>query len=541
LSQRIRLADPVSGGFTEIVMNNDTGGAQSVEFNGLKRGSYHVRVLLYSLPSAQGSVLGEINDLGSFTASTSVYRTRVQGNAASVVVSPPSATIAVQRSLQLYAVVKDASGDTLFTPPGSFSWLALNGHASVNSEGIVIGETQGQGVIRATDAQSGFQNTAVINVTPIQTTNTKWTVLVYLNAANDLDTFSDLNVNQMERVANNSEVRFIVQWKRVQSLGFGAPWTGTRRYRVTYDNDPNNGWANIQSELIQDLGLGIDMGAKETLRDFINWGMTYYPAERYVVVVWNHGSGWRDEKPIEPTRGVSFDDEFGTYIRTYELAQALDSIDTIDILSWDASLMQMIEVAYEVKDRVDYVVGSEESPPGEGLPYHLVFGPLRDNPNLTTESFLQYFGLGMLQFYGETRAITQSSVRTSQLQNLANAIDALGNQLIATSGTYNTEIVQARQSSEAYGAQYGHVYRDLGHVATRLKTLIAHSGIGSACDAVVAAVQAAVVHNHHNTLRPNATGLSIEFGPATQPYWATYNLLSLSNATSWNDWCQIAP
>lgn len=539
LSQRIQIIDPLTGAFVEFLMNNDTGGPQSHEFAGLKKGSYNVRVRLFSQPNGGGSLLGEINDLGTFTMATSNYRTKVQGAAESVTVSPPNVSIPVQRSVQLYAVVKDASGDSLFVPPGSFSWTALNGHASVNQEGIVVGVSQGIGVIRATDTNSGLQNSAVVNVTPIRTTTTKWTVLVFLNAANDLDVFSDLNVNQMERVANNPEVRFIIQWKRVQSLGYGAPWTGTRRYHVKYDNDPNNNWANVRSELIQDLGGNVDMGAKETLRDFINWGMTYYPAQRYVVVVWNHGSGWRDELPVEPTRGVSFDDQFGTYIRTYELAQALDSIFPIDILSWDASLMQMLEVAYEVKDRVRYVVGSEESPPGEGLPYDLVFGPLRNNPNLATETFLQYFGLGMLQFYGESRPITQSSLRASRMQDIANALNELGNALIANAGTYNLQIIQARNSSEAYGAPY--VYRDLGHVSLRLKTLIPNAGIQNACDGVIAAINSAVVWNHRNSHRPNATGVSIEFGPGTQPYWNTYDLLSLSVATSWNEWCRMSP
>lgn len=540
-SQRIQIIDPLTGTFTEFLMNNLAGGTQSHEFTGLRKGSYNVRVTLFSQPNGGGTVLGEINDLRTFTTASSTYRTKVQGVAASVVVSPSNVSIPVQRSVQLYAVVKDASNDTLFVPPGSFVWTALNGHASVNQEGIVIGVSQGQGVIRATDTNSSLQNSAVVNVTPIQVTTTKWTILVYMNAANDLDTFSDLNVNQMERVANNPQVRFIVQWKRVQALGFGAPWTGTRRYLVKYDNDPNNGWSHVRSELIQDLGGNIDMGAKETLRDFINWGMTYYPAERYVVVVWNHGSGWRDELPVEPTRGVSFDDQFGTYIKTYELAQALDSIFPIDVLSWDASLMQMLEVAYEVKDRVRYVVGSEESPPGEGLPYDLVFGPLRDNPNLGTETFLQHFGLGMLQFYGETRAITQSSLRASQLPNLANALDALGNSLIANAGSYDAQIIQARNTSEAYGAQYGYVYRDLGHLSLRLKTLIPNSSIQNACDGVIAAINSTVVWNHRNSHRPNATGVSIEFGPATQPYWNTYDLLALSVATSWNEWCRMAP
>ena len=49
-------------------------------------------------------------------------------------------------------------------------------------------------------------------------TTTKWPVLVYINAANDLYQFSDLNMNQMEQVAGNNQVRFVVQWKQSTDL-----------------------------------------------------------------------------------------------------------------------------------------------------------------------------------------------------------------------------------------------------------------------------------------------------------------------------------
>ena len=35
-----------------------------------------------------------------------------------------------------------------------------------------------------------------------------------------------------------------------------------------------------------------DMGSADVLTDFVEWGAQHYPAKKYAVVIWNHGSGW---------------------------------------------------------------------------------------------------------------------------------------------------------------------------------------------------------------------------------------------------------
>ncbi len=544
LSQRIRIINPVSGAVTERSMNNDTAGSQSTTFTAIGSGTYKIEIILYSQPNSSGSILGTIKDLITINDSNKTYSSDINNAPISLEVKPNNATIQVQNSIQLYAVLRDNNGIKLFTDNSGITWQALNAQVSVNTDGIAIGQTQGQGQVRATDVGTGLINSAVINVQPFQTTTSKWTILVFMNAANDLDQFSDLNLNQMERAASD-DVRFVVQWKRVQALGFGAPWTSTRRYLVKPDSASGNAWADVKSDLIQDMGTNIDMGDKATLNQFINWGQTFYPADRYMVVIWNHGAGWRDNDEVPaPTRGVSFDDEFGTYIKTYELSQALAAPTKLEIVSWDSSLMQMLEVAYEIKDRCNYIVGSEESPPGEGLPYDKIFTPLKNNPNQTTESFLPQFGIGMLAQYGETRKITQSSIRTSNLPALASALNVLGQALIDTNGTFNAQIIQARSSTttQAYSPENPNhpYYRDLYDLAFNLKALINDTTIDNACDGVMSAVNAAVVHNARNTLSPKSNGISIEFGNSVQTYWSTYNLLALSVATVWNDWLQVA-
>ncbi len=51
-----------------------------------------------------------------------------------------------------------------------------------------------------------------------------------------------------------------------------------------------NGMSN---SVVQPMGT-VNMGDPESLRDFIMRSITNYPAERYALVLWNHGLGWLD-------------------------------------------------------------------------------------------------------------------------------------------------------------------------------------------------------------------------------------------------------
>lgn len=541
-SQVIRLTPVAGGQQRQAVLNNIPGETTSVLFQDLQPGQYVLEADLHTQTNGNGPPIGFIRDL--VQAGGQPYTTATDGQTQTLVIQPANATLEVQQTIQLYATARDGANRVLFLPQNAILWEALNDFASVDPQGIVLGEMPGLGIVRATEQSSGKINSATIQVTAANIRRTKWTVMVFLNAANDLDQFSDLNVNQMETVANNPEVRFVLQWKRVQSLGFGAPWSGTRRYLVTHDPDASNQtWTGVKSQLIQDMGPGIDMGSAQTLRQFINWCQTFFPAERYVLVMWNHGSGWRrpDDADRGGYRGVSFDDELGTFIKTWELPDGLNSLERVQVLSWDASLMQMLEVAYEIRNMCDYVVGSEESPPGEGLPYHLVFANLRNNPDRSTEDLTGDFVTGMLQFYGNNRKITQSSIKTNQLNALASAVDQLALALINHQNNYAAAIQQARQNAQSYSPSFNRVYRDLWHLAFLLKQSIPEPDLIAACDQVMAAVQNAVVREGHNVNSPNSHGVSIEFGNAGQTYWDVYALLGLSKNTRWDDFCRNAP
>ena len=102
------------------------------------------------------------------------------------------------------------------------------------------------------------------------------------------------------------------------------------------------------------------MGDWHVLQDFVQWGSTTYPADNLAVVVWDHGSGW---EPVPAQyRSVAQNRLFAapsrwTARRTTRLKPSrfrwrvvAGTAQPIDALIFDASLMQMAEIEYQVRN-----------------------------------------------------------------------------------------------------------------------------------------------------------------------------------------------
>jgi hypothetical protein len=514
---------------------NREGTLGTISFPTVPAGSYTVRATLFPLANGGGSASGTVVESIALNGLLR-YRTSL-AEVEAIRVSPATGQVTIPEGLRFTAAGTTTTGAAVFTDQTDFTWTVLGGVGTVNAEGQFGSTTAGVGSVRAAHGPSGRLGSASITVSPQNTRRSKWTVLVFMNAANDLSAFDTSNMNQMESVAQNPDVRFVVQWK--QSSGSWDPdpeFEGTRRYLVSADTS-----RNVVSPVIQDLGQNVDMGRAETMTAFINWAKTFYPADRYCLVIWNHGNGWKRSRAVlPPTRGVSYDDDTGNHIETWQLAQAIGGTDW-DILSWDASLMQMLEVAYEVKDTVQYVVGSEESPPGEGLPYDRIFGRFRDNPNESTRNLTKAFVDGMLAVpeYA-SRKITQSSVDTSQLDSLRDALSNLSDALIANRSSLTSVIPQVRGATKDFGDPRLN-YFDIGDMCRQLEARTSIPAVTNASIAVRSALQNAVVWEGHNSNSEGSTGLSIDFSPSTSFSGLTYGLLRFGRESRWDEWLSVAP
>jgi hypothetical protein len=140
--------------------------------------------------------------------------------------------------------------------------------------------------------------------------------------------------------------------------------------------------ADIQSPVVAFLEEET-IPPEESLRRFLSWGVEAYPSERYLVVVWGHGLGFRPRglegnsySPGSLRGGIAFDHSQGTVLDTPGLRGALAAVSRtvlggrpFDLYASDACLMQSIEVATELAGVSRYVVGSEQIEDYLGLPY----------------------------------------------------------------------------------------------------------------------------------------------------------------------------
>lgn len=337
----------------------------------------------------------------------------------------------------------------------------------------------------------------------------KWTVLLYMNGANDLEEFGTLNLNQLEQYGSDANVTFVAQFKRIHSTDSSddtsdGDWDGARRIVVRADNNSTH----VSSPVVS-TRADIDMGNPTTLQEFVQWGVKTFPADHYAIVLWNHGAGWRSRAAgSAKTRGFSYDDEKGTHIDTIEIPAAIDigNGQKWDLVAWDSSLMQMLEVGYEIRNKANWIVGGEESPPGTGYPYQTWSKPLVENPDISAPNLGRAISDAMLSGYTANSNITQSVLDTSKIEAIAPAMNDFGAALMAAKTSFGTLIAEDRDNSEYYDYRNN---KDLLDFIDLIKSNVTDANVVSAANRAESAVRAAIVYNVHGNVHPNSNGLAV--------------------------------
>src|SRR3954454_14196756 len=116
----------------------------------------------------------------------------------------------------------------------------------------------------------------------------EWTVMVFLNAKNNLEQFSFLNFDQMAQVGSTDKVNVLVEFGRPQHhyVNYYGGWSQTLRFRDTKGLQPT------VAQAVRQLGA-VNMGDGAALADFVRWARHEYPAKRTMLILWDHGQGWR--------------------------------------------------------------------------------------------------------------------------------------------------------------------------------------------------------------------------------------------------------
>ena len=367
-----------------------------------------------------------------------------------------------------------------------------------------------------------------------------WLFMVYLDADNNLESAGIDDLNEMEVAGSTSRVKIVVEMDR--AVGYDTSngnWTDAKRFYVTQDTDT----AIINSPVIADLGE-LNMGDPATLQSFIEWAVANYPAQHYALVLWNHGSGWREKTAVDAMQSVCIDDQASDELTMTELRSALNAANAttgkvLDIIGFDACLMQMVEVAYQVmgsasRPLVDIVVGSEETEPGDGWDYAATLTALTANPAMTPSTLATQIVNDYVNFYGTTISVTQSSANLGLVDELATAIDSLAQAMTSATGDWS-KIRTTRGQAQEYYYVY---YIDLYHFAQLVNQDASISQtVRNAASSVMTAVNNAIIAEGHTTASlANSHGLSIYYPETLEDYFSDYETSVLfTTDTRWDE------
>lgn len=375
-----------------------------------------------------------------------------------------------------------------------------------------------------------------------------WLVMVYIAGDNNLDPFGVIDVREMETVGSSANLKIAVLMDREDA----RDWDSARRFLVRSRSDTGGkpSW-DPSLPTCEDLGE-LNMGDPQTLKDFVTWARRTYPQPQTMLVLWNHGGGWRSvlskalrtgggarsfAPPPGPAvsrlaRGIAWDDtNNGDFLEMREVRGALEDGERFSVIGADACLMSMVEVAYELRTCADYFIGSENTEPGDGWPYDRFLPLLAGNAVTSAEDLCKRIVSDYQASYDPHTATTLTAVRLTRLPKLAAAIDKVAVALMAHTEGARADAVTFR-NIPAFPAGAGE-FIDLDAFMETLAQGYPESVTRPA--AAVRALTRAAIVAHDSDAVLGARGLSIYPGGGYDDMDYRAGIIQFARDTRWDE------
>ncbi len=402
----------------------------------------------------------------------------------------------------------------------------------------------------------------------------KTNFMVFIAGDNNLDRAGQTDIKEMLAVEETGDkLNIIVQFD--QSAGNSESST-TKRYVIQ------------DCKKVVDIDIGeTNCGDVDTLSDFLSWGMDSYPADRNIVILWNHGGGSSDDLPQyynnvnvldrsidrvrvskdsgtiravspnpalgdEPSlfpqalrlkrlhgyieeyqeqkgesvkmfkdgleKSILLDDESRDFIDNLELKDIFSQYDKkIDIIGFDACLMNMMEVAYQLRDHTEMIVGSEENEPTEGWDYQAILSYIVDNPEASNAAISNNIINSYIDSYKQLngrRKLSLSSIRTDALEDVVALMNNFAYSILQNEANIFKTLRNIVDDVEYFNDD--DLYFDLYHFVSLTKDYYTEDesyqeDIQEAADELLEGIKALIVDNKTVKL-DNAHGVSVYLG-----------------------------
>lgn len=291
----------------------------------------------------------------------------------------------------------------------------------------------------------------------------------------------------------------------------------------------------IRPEFVNQQAFKADMGEKETLADFLKWGMEKYPAKHYLVVQAGHGNGHR---------GSMTDEATGSILTPVEQREAFDEAPhKVDVLLKESCMGASLEEAFEMKDAVSYYLGSQDLTKGSVD----LYGFLQDTRKEARKSELDPQDLvrSMTEHQaGDVR--TFSAIDCSKLEQVGQAVAAL-KQALDTPEEVESARKVAGQTPRVEPDANALTSEDEIRATMELKRLQYRDAVGFAealagntpsvgneARQVAGSLQEAIVYHYADEMHGGQTGLSWNLSPdPSVSAGAGYEELAFARETGW--------
>lgn len=374
--------------------------------------------------------------------------------------------------------------------------------------------------------------------------------MVYSDADDEvLETDMFIDINEMELIGSTDQVTMVAQIDRHEDF-FDMDWHDTRRYRITQDDDLDT----INSELIAELGEQ-NMADPQTLIDFVTWSVENFPAQRYALILSDHGmgwiGGWSDPNPAVPGPDGLELTANGDLLLLNEIDDALGTIrqqtgiERFDLIGFDACLMAHIEVAIAVAPHAEIMVASQEVEPAMGWAYAAFLDELTQNPSMNGRQLSQQI---VETYINQDIRITDTSARNRLIEENWNsgtgvtkedvitafaedvtlsAYDltalpvfnsAFDDFIVAMTALPKPKISQAVNNAQRFTNIFDDnksPYIDLQNFANLLIDANNDPALNSSVTTLTTAIDDVVIFKTNGPSRPGASGISIHFPNST--------------------------
>ncbi|MCR4315738.1 MAG: clostripain-related cysteine peptidase [Planctomycetes bacterium] len=412
-------------------------------------------------------------------------------------------------------------------------------------------------VVTAINAAGESSVSNEISATPKKQT---WTIMVYGHGDHNLTLSLYNDMIEMEAVGSNADFSIVVgaDYNATEAQAYQLPTTYRTPGFFEFLLQTNSNLNALVSQPVTTTEKNLD--DPNVLSTFILNSITQYPADRYGLVLWNHGGQWsaafggdqQDGGGSPPLGNLSL----SSLKQAISSSIAQSGISKLDFIGMDTCLNGAVEFISAFATLADVYIACPEVDFGAGWDYTATLGYLKSNPGASITQFATQEVAHWRAHHFTANSPDDMTLGAHAAYDLTRvnsfqvALDAFSDALTPAMVLESEQIARIRRSSNMYSMNVAELdsptpYVDLGDFVSKIAAQSSDSSLVSAAQSLSTEINSLVISAAKGSARNDASGLSIYF-PAnwwtdsTESAYITqdfnnYKLTNIATSSRWDE------